>query len=369
MAATSGGRDFVKLANRYIETLLQEGLTFLWEKYHQLPTHMTSIGEFRAQLDELMAGAVATTLTPEVRDFGILVSDLRGFTPMAARYPPLRVVELLNRYYCTMTRIIDAHGGVVDKFMGDSVMALFDSKDNPQAADDLLHCVIDMQLAMDEINAFAESLGLPDLYMGIGVNYGSMVACELGSEIYREMTVLGDEVNLASRLTAYCLRGQVLMSEAMYRLLQKNVVAGRVNDIHVKGRHSGITIYEVLGVRSPEEKLLPVRDSRKTYRVEVDFPVSYYVIEQSHVSQVPVVGRMVDLSRYGMKILSSDALAFPDEIKVVTPFLALGKNSEIYAKVLACKPEEDGLYGLSVEFTYLDESTSKAIKVFVDHLI
>lgn len=369
MAATFAGRDFVKLANRYIETLIREGLVFLWEKYHLLPTHLTSIGEFREQLDALIAGSVSTTVTPEVRDFGILVSDLRGFTPMAARYPPLHVVQLLNRYYCTMTCIIDAHGGVIDKFMGDSVMALFDSKDNPDAARHLLHCVIDMQLAMDEVNTYAESLGLPDIYMGIGVNYGSMVACELGSEIYREMTVLGDEVNLASRLTAYCLRGQVLMSESMYRLLQKDVVPGRVNEIHVKGRHSGITIYEVLGMRTPEEKLLPVRDSRKTYRVEVDFPVSYYVIEDKHVGQVPVTGRMVDLSRYGMRILSNETLTFPDEIKVVTPFLALGKSSEIYAKVLACKQVTDGQYSLNVEFTYLDEPTSKAIKVFVDHLV
>jgi adenylate cyclase len=359
----------MKLANRFIERLFQEGLVFLWEKYQLLPTHITSTDEFRDQLKQLVSDSVATTLDPQSREFGILVSDLRGFTPMSERYPPLAVVELLNHYYCTMVRVIDAHGGVIDKFMGDSVMAIFDSKGNPQAARKLLHCVIDMQLAMDEVNAFAETLGLPDIYMGIGINYGSMIACELGSDIYRELTVLGNEVNLASRLTAYCLRGQVLMSGCMYKLLEHEVVPGRVNEIHVKGKSQSITIHEILGTRTPAEKLLPVRDSRKTYRVEVDFPVSYFVIEDKHVSQVPVTGRMVDLSRYGMKILSRQPLAFPDELKVVTPFLALGRSSEIYAKVLACKPEGDGQFGISVEFTYLDEPTSKAIKVFVDHLI
>jgi adenylate cyclase len=358
----------VKLANRYIETLLQKGLTHLWEKYRKLPGQVSSPNQFRAELDRIIARSVATTLAPQARDFGILVSDLRGFTPMMEKYPPLAVVELLNNYYRLMIGIIDRHGGVVDKFMGDSVMALFDSKDDPEAPQHLLNCVLDMQLAMDEVNRIAESEGMPGIYMGIGMNYGSVIACELGSDIYRELTVVGDQVNLASRLAAYCLRGQVLMTEQLYRLLQDEVVLGHVSEMHFKGKSQAITVYEVLGQKGVHKRVLPVRDSRKSYRVEAVLPISYYTIEGKLVSGTAVDAQIVDLSWQGMRILAAQQQDYLDELKIVLPFLAIGPR-EIYGKVLACRTHDADKFLLSVEFTYLDEPTSKAIRSFVNQQI
>src|SRR5687768_9497573 len=160
----------MKLVNRYLENLVSQGLAILWEKYQQLPGQKTSMGEFQQQLDTLIQTSIASTLSPQIRDFGILVSDLRGFTPITEKYPPLLIVQLLNKYYSVMIKVIDDHGGVVDKLMGDSIMALFDSKNNAEAAQQLLNCVIDMQLAMDEVNQFAAELGVPFIYMGIGMN-------------------------------------------------------------------------------------------------------------------------------------------------------------------------------------------------------
>ncbi|MES2625781.1 MAG: adenylate/guanylate cyclase domain-containing protein [Pseudomonadota bacterium] len=360
----------MKLVNRYLENLVSQGLAILWEKYQQLPGQKTSIGEFQQQLDTLIQTSIASTLDPQIREFGILVSDLRGFTPITEKYPPLLIVQLLNKYYSVMIRIIDGHGGVVDKLMGDSIMALFDSKGNDRAAQHLLNCVIDMQLAMDEVNVFAEELGMPLIYMGIGMNYGSMVVCELGSEIYREITVMGDQVNLASRLSAYCLRGQVLMSENLFRLLQDDVVLGKVYDVQVKGKTLPITTYEVLGLDGETQKLLPVRDSRKSLRVDVDLPVTYFSVETMQVSDIPVHAKIMDMSRQGMKILTNRRHEYLDEIKIIFAFITSDRVSEIYAKVLSCyQDEKSGLYSLSVEFTYMDEATSSTIKVFVDHLI
>jgi adenylate cyclase len=359
----------MKLVNRYLENLVSKGLAMLWEKYQHLPEQRTSVGDFQQQLDALIQTSIDSTLEPQIRDFGILVSDLRGFTPITEKYPPLLIVQLLNKYYSVMIKIIDQHGGVVDKLMGDSIMALFDSKDNDQAAQQLLNCVIDMQLAMDDVNVFAAELDVPSIYMGIGMNYGSMVVCELGSEIYREITVMGDQVNLASRLSAYCLRGQVLMSDNLYKLLQHKVVLGRVYDVQVKGKTLPITTYEVLGLDTIPQKLLPVRDSRKHLRVDVDLPVTYFSIESMQVSTIPVHARIVDMSRQGMKIRTRRRHEFLDEIKIVFAFITSERLNEIYAKVLLCNEEAPGLYSLSVEFTYMDEPTSSTIKVFVDHMV
>jgi adenylate cyclase len=359
----------MKLVNRYLENLVSRGLAMLWEKYQHLPEERTSIGEFKQQLDAMIQTSIDSTLEPQIRDFGILVSDLRGFTPITEKYPPLLIVQLLNKYYSVMIKIIDDHGGVVDKLMGDSIMALFDSKNSDQAAQHLLNCVIDMQLGMDDVNVFAEEIGVPSIYMGIGMNYGSMVVCELGSEIYREITVMGDQVNLASRLSSYCLRGQVLMSEKLYSLLQHEVVLGRVYDVQVKGKTLPVTTYEILGLNTVPQKLLPVRDSRKSLRVDVDLPVTYFSIESMQVSNIPVHAKIVDMSRQGMKILTKRRHEFLDEIKIIFAFITSDLLNEIYAKVLLCHEEAPGLYSLSVEFTYMDEATSSTIKVFVDHMV
>jgi adenylate cyclase len=358
----------VKLANRYIETLIRQGLAQLWDKYRALPGHVASPEQFREELDAIIASSVIDSVTPQTRDFGILVSDLRGFTPLMEQHPPLAIVELLNHYYRAMNAIIDRHGGVIDKFMGDSIMALFDSKDNPDAPRHLLDCVIDMQLAMDEVNENARSRGLPGIYMGIGMNYGSVISCELGSEIYRELTVIGDQVNMASRLAAYCLRGQVLMSEGLYAHLKGEVMLGHVSEMHFKGKAQPITVYEVLGRHGKRDVQLPVRDSRKSYRVDTDLPANYHTLEDKLVSLDAVSAQILDLSPHGARIVSSQPQEYLDEIRIVVPFLAT-ENPEIYGKVLACRSDGPHRYLINIEFTWLDDSTAKAIRLFVDHRV
>lgn len=366
MAPLLLGSRPLKLANRYIETLLQNGLKHLWNKYSALPEKVTTPESFRVELEAFINHTVADSVRPQARDFGILVSDLRGFTPLMEQHPPFAVVELLNHYYRVMIAVIDRHGGVVDKFMGDSIMALFDSKENPEAPQQLLNCVIDMQLAMDGVNAYAKRKGLPGIYMGIGMNYGTVITCELGSEIYRELTVVGDQVNMASRLATYCLRGQVLMSEDLYRLLEKDVVLGHVTEMHFKGKAQPVTVYEVLGQQGTRRIQLPVRDSRKSHRVDADMAINYSSIENNLVSAAPVPAQLVDLSLHGMRLTSAQHQEYLDEIRVRFPFLPQ-EARDIYGKVLACRELSAGSYLLNVEFTYVDEIAGKAIRVFVDH--
>ena len=356
----------MKLANRYIETLLQNGLNHLWNKYQALPGRVTTPETFQTELKAFITHSVADSVRPQARDFGILVSDLRGFTPLMEQHPPFAVVELLNHYYRVMIAIIDRHGGVVDKFMGDSVMALFDSKDNPDAPRQLLDCVIDMQLAMDGVNAYARRKGLPGIYMGIGMNYGTVINCELGSEIYRELTVIGDQVNMASRLATYCLRGQVLMSAGLYRRLEKDVVLGHVTEIHFKGAAQSVMVYEVAGRQGTRQVRLPVRESRKSHRVDTDLPASYYTIEDKLVSAEAVPAQVVDLSLHGMRIISAQQQEYLDELRIMVPFLAVD-NPGVYGKVLACRADGEQRYLINIEFTYLDDSIAKAIRLFVDH--
>jgi adenylate cyclase len=142
----------------------------------------------------------------ETRRVTILLSDLRGFTATTEKFPAMDMVAALNRYLERMTEIILRYGGSIDKFMGDAIMVLFGAPhmlDNDIEA--ALACAIEMQLAMDDINAQNQQHGMAPLYMGIGINTGDVVVGHLGSRLHSEYTVIGDQVNLTSRVEAHSL--------------------------------------------------------------------------------------------------------------------------------------------------------------------
>lgn len=311
---------------------------------------------------------VLRTETPkeaQVREFGALVSDLRGFTAMFEQKSPLLMVELLNHYYEVMIDVITRHGGIVDKLMGDAILALFDSHDNPYAAQRMAACAIEMQLAMPEVNARAANLNMGELHMGIGLCYGPMAMCQLGSDIHSEKTVLGEAVNLASRIASYCLRGQILMDEATYHLLERSAIPGDFNVVRIKGKSQPVTLCELIGLTWPRRKLLRNHDGRRGLRKNLDLPVTYYPVMDKQVSLEGIPARIVKLSEEGLRVLTSRRENVLQEIQLWPDFVEREDVPDIYAKVLSCKPEADGQYLLQLEFTYLGGEASEAIRSVV----
>lgn len=297
------------------------------------------------------------------------MSDLRGFMALSEQYSALSILPLLNHYFRHMIAIIDSHGGIIDKFMGDSVLALFDLDKNREAIYNMLSCAIDMQLAMDEINQLGSTLGLPEVFMGIGLNAGNIVRCELGSDIYREITVLGEPVNVVSRMSAIALRGQVLITGEVYKACKDQIEIGADFNLLLKGKKKVVTIYELQGLLYPEHKSIPVRENRKSPRVEVFLPVTYFRLESKRIHPSPIQAEITDISYGGMRINTRQEHRLLDEIKIVVPY-AIGQESysDVYAKVLSCTAHEK-IYSVSVEFSYLDEFARKSIRTLVDHLV
>jgi len=300
------------------------------------------------------------------------MSDLRGFTALTSQYPIDRLAPFLAMYFRRMTDIIGNHGGAIDKFMGDSIFALFtdDQTQSNRSELALLSCAIDMQVAMDAVNEYGHTLGLASIYMGIGLNVGDVVTCTLGSVIYQEQTVLGDPVNLVARLAGFALRGQVLMSEAVYEAGKDSIIAGSSINVMIKGRKQSVQVRELQGLTWPMQMAIPVRENRKGPRVEVILPITYHPIEDQRVRQQAIKADSIDLSYGGMRILTPQRHDPLDEIKIVIPF-GMGPNNtngDVYAKVLTCANEEDGSYCLSTEFSYLEEFTRRSIRSLVDHL-
>jgi class 3 adenylate cyclase len=186
------------------------------------------------------------------KSMSVMFADLRNFTPIAERLDPRNVIELLNRHFQRMERAISSHGGFISMFAGDEIMALFDSSDAALLAG------MQMERALDESNERSAGLGQPTLQMGIGINTGSVVLGTVGGPSRVQCSVVGDTVNLASRIEQLTkLYGaRLLISEHTSRtMVDPDVYAIRLVDrVAVAGRSAPIDIYEVIDAERPTRR-------------------------------------------------------------------------------------------------------------------
>ena len=192
-----------------------------------------------ANPDEIHLGGENQTVT-------ILFSDIRGFTRMSEHMEPHAVVELLNEYFSEMTDIIFESGGTLDKYLGDGIMAVYGAPlPKPDDALRATKTAMEMQRALAALNRDWESRGQQPLRMGVGVNTGPVTAGNIGSAKRMDYTVIGDAVNLASRLCSNAAGGQILVSESTYLQLNGRIPAQRLEPIRVKGKETPVELHEV----------------------------------------------------------------------------------------------------------------------------
>jgi adenylate cyclase len=177
----------------------------------------------------------------------VLFADVRGFTSISEHAPPERVVQILNLYFSAMTEIIFAHGGTLDKYIGDGLMALFGAPAaTPLDASNALTAAVAMQRQMDVLNRELRAAGLPEISVGIGLHTGEATVGYIGSERRSEYTAIGDTVNLAARLESRAQGGQILSSHAVIEAAADNRFTLReLPPISVKNRVQPVSIYEV----------------------------------------------------------------------------------------------------------------------------
>jgi len=324
----------------------------------------------RLSIGELIDEAEGYAPAAETRRVTILLSDLRGFTAISEKFSAMDMIAALNRYYERMTEIILRHGGSIDKFMGDAIMALFGAptvlENDIEAA---LTCAIEMQMAMEEINIENQRHGMALLHMGIGINTGEVVVGQLGSWRHSEYTAIGDQVNLASRVEAHSLRGQILLSESTYEHAKDFIDIGDINEVKVKGKKDSVRMFELLGIRGPHPLTAPKREVRNSPRVEVDLPLVFQTLDGKSVLPEQRTGRIVDISYGGMSVASVDGMEPFVDIKMALSLTLMGRElTEIYAKVLRVAVI-DGEYRFPVEFTAIDTAGQKAIKELVDSIV
>ncbi|MEP6923918.1 MAG: adenylate/guanylate cyclase domain-containing protein [Pyrinomonadaceae bacterium] len=176
----------------------------------------------------------------------VLFADIRGFTRLSEREKPEKILQLLNRYFSEMTELIFMHGGTLDKYIGDGLMALFGAPTaSPQDATNSVRTAIAMQRRLQELNIELKADGFEELGIGIGLHTGEAIVGYIGCEKRSEYTAIGDTVNLAARLEANALAGQILMSGVTAAALRDSFSLVPRDSITVRNRVQTVPLFEV----------------------------------------------------------------------------------------------------------------------------
>lgn len=316
-------------------------------------------------VDGLLDRSDGNVLAGEKREVSLIVSDLRGFTPIAEDLRPEDVVALLNIYLGAMTEVLTAHAATIIDFIGDSIIAVFGAPfTHPDDAARAVACAIDMQRAMKRVNQMNSDVGYPPIGMGIAIDTGEVVVGSVGSEKRAKYTVLGSHVNLAARLETYSIQGDVLISASTLRAVGPILDIIREVTVQPKGFNESMTISYVQAIHGRFDLQLPQRHSAM---VELPEPlaIGYVDVDGKHVGDEVIGAWVLRISEEEAEIRSGSIpdsltnlrLTFPGEH--VEPLLAYGKVS-----TAGQRAEQNDCF--RIDFTSLPNRTRATIQEIVE---
>jgi len=188
----------------------------------------------------------AGRLPSEKRPVVVFFSDIRGFTPMSETMSPDEIAKLLTEYFTEMVDKVFEHGGTLDKFMGDAIMALWGAPiAHEDDADRAVQCALAQLTELEKLNSKWKQEGRTEVQIGIAINFGEVFAGNIGSDRRLEYTVIGDAVNTAYRLCGKAGPNEILISEPFYQQLKKKPPVEALEPIQVKGKAKKIPVYRV----------------------------------------------------------------------------------------------------------------------------
>jgi class 3 adenylate cyclase len=278
--------------------------------------------------------------TPEGLDLGgakrqvsIMMTDVRGFTSLCERLAPEAVVRMLNNFLGGMAEVIIKYNGTIDEFIGDAILAIFGApilRENDAAR--AVACAVEMQLAMDQVNAVNDAEGLPRIEMGIAINTGEVVVGNIGSEARAKYGVVGSPVNLTARIESYSIGGQILISESTLERIRDIAEVGAAIEISAKGLATPMKAYDLKAIGGEWNLRLPERV--ETYQdLPEPIPARFALLEGKHVGELDNEGEIVSLSQRGGWMTTRASLAELTNLKM----RVIGRAeipTDLYAKVV-----------------------------------
>ncbi|SHE75991.1 adenylate cyclase [Microbulbifer donghaiensis] len=207
--------------------------------------------------DKVLANLDEIRLVDRPIEATVLFADITGFTAMSEKLQPSQVSELLNEYFSYISRACSLYGGVVDKFIGDCAMLAFGVlEDDTDHAFNAVSCAVLIQQLAAQLNEERRADGRAEVHFRIGINCGVMLAGNLGSDERMEFTVVGDAVNLASRLCSEAQPDQIIIRKQLFTMLQPRIVAQSERTIPIRGKSAPVAIYSVQDIHQKNQPQL-----------------------------------------------------------------------------------------------------------------
>jgi class 3 adenylate cyclase len=268
----------------------------------------------------------------------ILMSDLRGFTSLSDARDPEEMVQLLNRYLGRMAEIILNYDGMIDEFIGDAILAIFGvptkRQDDPARA---VACGIAMQNALTELNKEIVHDGYPPLEMGIGINTGTVIVGNIGSEMRAKYGIVGTAVNIAARIESNTIGGQVLIGESTYQEVQDLVTTDRPRTIMMKGLKKLLVCYSVRAIGEPYHLKVDL-ESDEENGVKLSLPFHCWKVEDRKISSESMEGITISFTEDFISATVDPPLEPLTDVKLLFDFcLDAHCFDDIYAKVASVK--------------------------------
>lgn len=266
----------------------------------------------------------------------VLMSDLRGFTALAEKMDPHELLNMLNHYLGVMTEIIQKYGGTILEFIGDGIMVVFGAPAYfPDHAVKAVAASLEMQKAMEQVNQWNLKKGYPRLGMGIGINTGSIIIGNIGSEKRTKYGATGSSVNLAGRIESYTVGGQILLSDSVLAEISEKVEIGKTMEVIPKGVKEPMTLYQAVGLGDPYNIYVSPKEEKQEM-LTVPLGMKFRTIDGKHVSAFMSEGELISLKGAEGTFRTEKVLSLYDNLEMVKAEAEQeekGNGSKIYAKV------------------------------------
>ena len=277
----------------------------------------------------------------EEREITILMSDLRGFTALAARLSPHEVIEFLNLHLEAMVDVISRYEGTIDEIIGDAILVIFGA---PVACENhaakAVACGLAMQLAMQGVNQRLVAKGAAELEMGIGIHTGGVIVGNIGSLRRTKYAAVGSNVNLAGRIESFTTGGQLLISENTREKITSALRIDGHYQVEPKGATRSLQLYEIGGIGQPYNLSLPPKSSALVL-LPLPLPIRFTVLEEKFVGRTVHEGRLVAVSDTEAGIESALTLVPLSNLKLdLAPMPGTNPGGEIYAKVIGAVTDD-----------------------------
>ncbi len=327
------------------QMMLEKILKVSTERLHLVNFIRETFGRYlsRKVVDEILSSPEGTRIGGRRAAVTIMMADLRGFTHMAESQDPELTVNLLNRFFDKMARIIYARDGMIDEFLGDGILAIFGvpekHPDDPARA---VACALEMQNALHGFNAEIAAEGYLPLEMGIGINTGTVIVGNIGSEIRSKYGIVGTAVNIASRIESLTTAGEVFISQSTYTALEGMLETGPPQTQMMKGLLHPLVFYPVKAIGGPFRISLR-QVERNTKAVPIKLPFRLWKVSGKQIVEPAYTGETAAITQDEFLVSLPDRIAPLTNVKLQVEFCMQAHCFQpIYAKVIASEANPEG---------------------------